>query len=231
MAARPTPMERVTLESTAPMGQGFGRHPRGGMQIFVKTFKIRCTLWTMMVLGGIPAKGNHKAPGKSLAGDDSGRPGKTLAGAAARPLPRTPAGPPSDQRQSRLHRRSHAAADPTSWAGTCMAACRSSWRPTAAPPQLPARLHGITGTAGQGACRHGRERRRTRQGSPPPPIKQGHLSKAIKCALSCNARDNLASLYPFHVLCATVAAPFPIKGGPRRPGRGFGFLELLTPHS
>src|SRR4051794_29555978 len=44
VAARPTPTERVTLESTAPMGQGFGRHPRGGMQIFVKTFKIKCTL-------------------------------------------------------------------------------------------------------------------------------------------------------------------------------------------
>ena len=44
VAARPTPTERITLESTAPMGQGFGRHPRGGMQIFVKTFKIRYTL-------------------------------------------------------------------------------------------------------------------------------------------------------------------------------------------
>ena len=37
----PAPMEQITLESTAPKGQGFGRHPRGGMQIFVKTFKIR----------------------------------------------------------------------------------------------------------------------------------------------------------------------------------------------
>ena len=44
VAARPTPTERITLESTAPMGQGFGRHPRGGMQFFVKTFKIRYTL-------------------------------------------------------------------------------------------------------------------------------------------------------------------------------------------
>src|SRR3954466_2616006 len=44
VAARPTPTERATLESTAPKGQGFGRYPRGGKQIFVKTFKIRCTL-------------------------------------------------------------------------------------------------------------------------------------------------------------------------------------------
>ena len=44
VAARPTPTERITLESTAPMRQGFGRHPRGGMQIFVKAFKIKFTL-------------------------------------------------------------------------------------------------------------------------------------------------------------------------------------------
>ena len=43
-ATRPTPTEQITLESTAPKGQGFGRHPRGGMQIFVKAFKIRYTL-------------------------------------------------------------------------------------------------------------------------------------------------------------------------------------------
>ena len=43
----------------------------------------------MMILGGIPAKEDHKALGKSLAGDDSRRHGKTLAKdiceAAARP--------------------------------------------------------------------------------------------------------------------------------------------------
>ena len=104
------------------MGQGFGRHPRGGMQIFVKTFEIRYTLQKMMILGGIPAKEDHKAPGKSLAGDDSRRHGKTLTGGPARPLPRTPVGLPSGPRQSNLHRHSHAAADPTSWAGTYVAA-------------------------------------------------------------------------------------------------------------
>ena len=41
VATRPAPTERITLESTAPMRKGFGRHPCGGMQIFVKTFKIR----------------------------------------------------------------------------------------------------------------------------------------------------------------------------------------------
>ena len=55
----------------------------------------------MTTLGGIPAKEDHKAPGKSLAGDDSRRHGKTLARATARPLPRTPVGPPSGPRQSK----------------------------------------------------------------------------------------------------------------------------------
>lgn len=61
----------------------------------------------MMTLGGIPAKEDHKAPGKSLAEDDyrchgktlTGPPGKTLARATTRPLPRTPVGPPSGPRQ------------------------------------------------------------------------------------------------------------------------------------
>ena len=35
----------------------------------------------MTTLGGIPAKEDHKAPGRSLAGDDSRRHDKTLAGA------------------------------------------------------------------------------------------------------------------------------------------------------
>ena len=53
----------------------------------------------MTTLGGIPAKEDHKALGKSLAGDDSRHHSKTLAGATARPLPRTPVGPPSGPRQ------------------------------------------------------------------------------------------------------------------------------------
>ena len=41
----------------------------------------------MTTPGGIPAKQDHKTPGRSLAGDDSRRHSKTLAGATARPLP------------------------------------------------------------------------------------------------------------------------------------------------
>ena len=38
----------------------------------------------MTTLGGILAEEDHKAPGKHLAGDDSRRLGKTLAGAPTR---------------------------------------------------------------------------------------------------------------------------------------------------
>ncbi len=84
------------------------------MQIFVKTFKIKFTLQKMTTPGGILAKEDHKTLGRSLAGDDSRRHGKTLARALSRPLPRTAVGPPSGPRQPNLHRRLHAAVDPTS---------------------------------------------------------------------------------------------------------------------
>ena len=48
-----------------------------------------------MTLGGIPAKEDHKAPGKSLAGDDSRHHGKTLAKNTRRATIRpTPVKPP-----------------------------------------------------------------------------------------------------------------------------------------
>ena len=53
----------------------------------------------MTTPGGIPAKEDHKTPDRSLAGDDSRRHGKTLAGATARPLLNAPVGPPSGPRQ------------------------------------------------------------------------------------------------------------------------------------
>ena len=115
---RPAPTEQIALESTAPKGQGFGRHPRGGMQIFMKTFKIRYALRRRQPLAGSQPRKTTRPPASAL-------PGMT-AGASARPLPRTPAGPPSGPHRLNLHHRMHAAADPTSWAGTCVAACRSS---------------------------------------------------------------------------------------------------------
>ena len=84
-ATRPAPTEQITLESTAPKGQGFGRHPRGGMQIFVKTFKIRYALRRRQPLAGSQPRKTTRPPASAL-------PGMT-AGASARPLPGPRQGP------------------------------------------------------------------------------------------------------------------------------------------
>ena len=134
----------------------------------------------------------------------------------------------------------HAAADPTSWTGSCVAIHRSSWRPAVAPPQLPVCLHGTSGTAGQGACQHEEERRRTRRTSPLVPDK-ARTPKLSALNAPCPVMRGISS---HHCTLSTSCVPlwrplFPIKGGPRRPGEGFGFLEflttrlleLMTPHS
>ena len=113
-AIRPTPMERITLESTAPMGRGFGRYPRGGMQIFVKTFQIRCKIRRRRPLAGFRPRRSTRPHSK--------RHGKTLVGAPARPLPRTPTGPLSGRHQLGFHRPTQL---PTQPAGQAPA-----WRPT-----------------------------------------------------------------------------------------------------
>ena len=98
VAARPTPTEQITLESTAPMGQGFGRHPRGGMQIFVKTFKIRYALRRRQPLAGSQPRKTTRPPASAL-------PGMT-AGASARPLPGPRQGPYRGHPQG--HHQAHA---------------------------------------------------------------------------------------------------------------------------
>ena len=84
-ATRPAPTEQITLESTAPKGQGFGRHPRDGMHIFVKTFKIRYALRRRQPLAGSQPRKTTRPPASAL-------PGMT-AGASARPLPGPRQGP------------------------------------------------------------------------------------------------------------------------------------------
>ena len=66
-----------------------------------------------MILGKILSEEIHETSSKILTGDDRDAP--------ARPFRRTPAGPQPDPHLPRLHCRSHIAASPTSWAGTCVA--------------------------------------------------------------------------------------------------------------
>ena len=105
---RLAPTEKITLESTAPKGQGFGRHPHDGMQIFVKKYSQSDIEdddpWRD------PSRGRPQDPRQAPC---RGRPqchDKTLAAPPARPLPRTPAGPQPGPRLPRYHRRSHASA-------------------------------------------------------------------------------------------------------------------------
>ena len=64
-----------------------------------------------------------------------------------------------------------------------------------------------------------------------PDKARGHLSDALNAP--CPVIRGITSCHcrPLHLLCATVATPFPIKGGPRRRGEGFGSFEPRTDHS
>ena len=59
-----------------------------------------------------------------------------------------------------------------------------------------------------------------------PDKARGHLSSAFNVPCPVMTGDKLGHFIPFYLLCATVAAPLTIKGGPRRTVRGF---ELLDP--
>ena len=73
------------------------------------------------ILDAILAEDTHEPPRQDPCRGRPRRRGKTLAGAPARLLPKTSAGPQPGPHQPRLHRHSHTAASPTSWAGTCVA--------------------------------------------------------------------------------------------------------------
>ena len=62
-----------------------GRHTRGGMQIFVKTFKIRYALRRRQPLAGSQPRKTTRPPASALLG--------MTAGASARPLPGPRQGP------------------------------------------------------------------------------------------------------------------------------------------
>ena len=197
-----------------------------------------------MILGKILAEEGYQTPGKALAGDDS----------APRqdPCRATRQGPHRGRQQG--HRQAHVNQAstaihmqlPAQPAGRAPAWQHAAPRPThqapawrhadlrggstTAPPQLPACLHGTARITGRGACRSEEERRRTGRASPPSPVKLGgHLSGALN--VSCPVIRAISSQYctPFHLMYATMAAPFDYK---RRPMAYWRRIRLFrTTHS
>ena len=159
------------------MGRGFGRYPRGGMQIFVKTSKIRYKLRRRRPLAGSQPRRTTRPPASTL-------PGMT-AGATARPLPGPRQGP--CRGHPRGHHQAHANSVSTD---PCMLSTRPAGQ---APAWQPTDLHGDPPLrhlsclpaymAPQAPLARARvDTRRSGDGQdgrlPSSPIKQGHLSWA-----------------------------------------------------
>ena len=155
---------------------------------------------------------------------------RPLPGHPARPSRSTPVGPPPGPHKPSHCRRSHAAADPTSWAGTCVATCNPLWRLhhcTTSAACLPTwhRMHRWPGRVSKqrGAATDG-------TGLTPVPDKAGaHLSYALN--VSCPVIRAISSGHyaPFHLLCATVAAPFAYKRRTMAHKGGIRLLETRQP--
>ena len=126
--ARPTPTERATLEPTAPstiisMGPGLGKAPLWWhTDLCEDTFKIRledddCRQDPCQARPPDPWQDPCRGRQHAMA--------RPLLSHPARPSPKTPPRPPPSPCQPSSHCHSHAAASPTSWAGTCVATCSS----------------------------------------------------------------------------------------------------------
>ena len=79
--------------------------------------------WRATILAKILAEENPQGPRRGPCRGRQCATARPLPGHPPRPLPRASAGPLRGPRQPSLHRRSHVAASPTSWAGTCVATC------------------------------------------------------------------------------------------------------------
>ena len=155
---------------------------------------------------------------------------------SARPLPRASVGPLPGPHQLRLRHRPQAAASSISWAGTCVATAASTptqqapvwWQAalhegsTTAPAQQPANVVPrclISSDAFRGQAR----RRRLGRASLASPIKKGgHVGSALNAFVRRSQRIGLL-IVDLSTSCVPLWQPLlPIKGGPRRPGGGFG---------
>ena len=141
--ARPAPTERAILEPTAPsaiisVGPGLRKAPLWWhIDLWEDIFKIRSEDDDSRQ---DPCQGRPPDPWQDPCQGRQHTTARPLPGHPARPSPKMPARPPPSPRQPSFHRHSHAAASPTSWAGTrvetcsclanspsaCVAACRSS---------------------------------------------------------------------------------------------------------
>ena len=228
------------------VGPWLGRHLHRGMQIFVKTKNIQ----DQMKIGRHDPRqgscpGNPQDPRQDPCRGRQRATARPLSGHPARPSPRTPAGPPPGPRQPSFHHNSHAAASPTSWAGNCVASCSSQANSSSAcvaACKSSCRLHRATSAACLPTWHrtHHWPRRVSKRGgaamdgtglAPAPDKAEGHLSYALKTSCPIIRAISSGHCAPFHLLCATVAAPSTIKGGPWHTGEGFGSSEPSTHHS
>ena len=146
---------------------------------------------------------------------------RPLPGHPARPSPSAPAWLLPGPRQPSLHCRSHVAADPASWAGTCVATCSPSWRlhhRATSAAFLPTwhRMHRWPG-------RMSKQGRAATDGTglaPIPDKAKGHLSLALNALCPVIPAISSRCCSTFHLLCATVAAPFANKRRPMVHWRG-----------
>ena len=173
-------------------------------------------------------------------------PRQDLVGPPARPLLRSSAGPQLGPRLPRLHRHSHIVASPPTRRAPAWrrAASRLTQQAPAwwhaglreafatAPTQQLASQRGATRLVSSDARRGQARRRQLGRASFPSPIKQeGHVGSALNAFVRRCQRIDSSTVH-LSTSCVPQWQPFfPIKGGPRRPGEGFGSFGLGTHRS
>ena len=102
---------------------------------------------------------------------------------------------------------------------------------TTAPAQQPANV-APRYLINSDACRGQARRRQLGRASSPPPIRQGgHVGSALNAFVRRGQRID-SSTVDLSTSCVPLWQPlFPIKGGPRGPGEGFGSFAKVAPRT